>query len=184
MIVIGIDPSLTCTGITAIDGESIRTARSRTSPPADTSPREVRRRIRTSLRRTLDQLPIPVVGQRMLFVIEGPAMASKFGQPHERAGLFWMLVDQLLARGEVVVVTPKGRAKYATGNGNAKKPDVVKAMRAAFPGVLIPDDNVADSLALALMGVRHLGRPLDGDLAKKHLEAMGAPSWPNPKEAK
>lgn len=180
MIVVGIDPSLTCTGITIIDGTAIVTGRSRTSKPADSTPREVRRRIRTSLRRTLDQLPV----KAELFVLEGPSMASKFGQPHERAGLFWMLVDQLLARGEVVVVTPKGRAKYATGNGNAKKPDVVKAMRAAFPGVLIPDDNVADSLALALMGVRHLGRPLDGDLAKKHLEAMDAPSWPNPKGTK
>ncbi|MBK0296274.1 hypothetical protein IAE22_29375 [Bacillus sp. S34] len=43
---------------------------------------------------------------------------------------------------------------------------------------LVPDDNVADSLALALMGARHLGRPLDGALTRDHLKAMGAPSWP------
>lgn len=107
-------------------------------------------------------------------------MRSKFGQPHERAGLFWFLVDQLLARGEVVVVTPKGRAKYATGNGNSDKTAVKAAMRAGFPGVQIPDDNVADSMALALMGIRHLGAPLDV-VTPKQLEAMGAVSWPDMK---
>jgi Holliday junction resolvasome RuvABC endonuclease subunit len=171
VIVVGIDPSLTKTGIAVIEGGEIRTARS-TTQKTDSTPREVRRRIRTSLRRTLDQMP--AAG---LFVIEGPSMASKFGQPHERAGLFWFLVDQLLPRGEVVVVSPKGRAKYATGNGNADKADVKRAMKASFPGVPIPDDNVADALALALMGVRHLGAPLDV-AGPKQLEAFAAVAWP------
>lgn len=175
-VVVGIDPSLTCTGITVVDGTDITTSRSRTGT-TDGSVREVRRRIRTSLQRTLLILP-----PRALFVIEGPALASKFGQPHERAGLFWFLVDQCLPRGEVVVVAPKTRAMYATGNGNGKKSEVVSAMRAAFPGVQIPDDNVADSLALAAMGCRSMGFPIDGDLTTKQLSAMAAPAWPTKKE--
>jgi Holliday junction resolvasome RuvABC endonuclease subunit len=177
VIVVGIDPSLTATGISVITETDIRTARAGTGSIDSTAVRLVRKRIRTTL--ALIMQNIPVVAD--LFVIESPSMRSQYGLHNQRVGLYWMLVDQLLARGEVVEVTSKGRAKYATGNGNADKKAVKTAMRAAFPGVQIPDDNVADSLALALMGSRHLGYPLDGALPKKHLEAMANPAWPTTK---
>ncbi|ROS62171.1 Holliday junction resolvasome RuvABC endonuclease subunit [Frigoribacterium sp. PhB160] len=180
MIVVGIDPSLSCTGIvTADDWGGIVTGRAKTQTPPTQTLRARRRRTRTALARILDQLP-----QRVdLFVVEAPSPRSQFGSHNDRVGLYWLLVDQLLARADVAEVLPKTRAKYATGNGNADKAAVKTAMRAAFPHVPVPDDNVADALALALMGLRHLGSPLDGELTPKHLDAMDAPSWPTPEGA-
>jgi hypothetical protein len=54
-------------------------------------------------------------------------------------------------------------------------------MRALFPGVQIPDNNVADSLSLALAGARYLGNPLDGALTQKKTEAWAAVAWPTTK---
>ena len=175
MIVTGLDLSLTATGITVIDGSDITTSRARTDS-CDDDVRMVRKRIRTAHHLIMQRLP-----ESGLFVIEGPSYNSKFGKPHERAGLWWMVVDSVLTRGEVAVVPPQSRAMYATGSGAANKAAVRAAMRAAFPGVQIPDDNVADSLALALMGSRHLGHLLDGALPKKHLEAMSKVLWPTTK---
>ena len=178
MIVVGIDPSLTCTGV-AVAGDDgvIATGRARTQPPTVTTVRSRRRRIRMALSQTLLLVP-----QRIdLVVIEAPSPRSQLGQHNERVGLYWLLVDQLLSRSDVVEVLPPTRALYATGNGRADKALVKGSMRAAFPHGPVPDDNVADALALALMGLRHLGSPLDGELTKDHLRAMGTPSWPTTK---
>ncbi len=172
MIVVGIDPSLACTGLTTIDGDHVWTSRVRTSNLGGGLVSR-RRRIRMAHAQIMLQMP-----ERALFVIEAPANSSRFGMHDERAALFWFLVDSLLPRGPVVEVMASGRAKYATGNGRAKKAAVVAAMRVLYDRALVPDDNVADSLALALMGARHLGRPLDGALTRDHLKAMDAPSWP------
>lgn len=180
MIVVGIDPSLSCTGIvTADDWGGITTARAKTSTPPTSTLRARRRRARMALSRILAALP-PHVD---LFVIESPSPRSQHGSHNDRVGLYWLLVDQLLARADVAEVSPKTRAKYATGNGNSDKAAVKTAMRSAFPHVPVPDDNVADALALALMGLRHRGSPLDGELTQKHLDAMDAPSWPTPEGA-
>lgn len=175
MIVVGIDPSLSCTGIVTADHwGGIVPARARTSTPATQTLRARRDRSRLALSRILLQLPKRVD----LFVIEAPSPRSQFGSHNDRVGLYWLLVDQLLARADVAEVLPKSRAKYATGNGNADKAAVKSAMRAAFPHVEIADDNVADALALALMGLRHLGSPLDGQLTAPHLVPMAAVAWP------
>lgn len=179
MIVVGIDPSLSCTGLAAVDEfGGVWTGRAKT----DTVPMvltERRRRIRTALSRILMQLP----AQADLFVLESPSPRSQFGNHNDRVGLYWLLVDQLLARGQVVEVGPKTRAIYATGDGNAKKPAVVAAMRGLGLDAAVPDDNVADALTLALMGARYLGIPADGDLDRQHLRAMDTPSWPSDRRA-
>lgn len=46
---------------------------------------------------------------------------------------------------EVNIVTLK---KFATGRGNAKKPEMVAAAKAKWPAMRIPDDNAADALFL------------------------------------
>lgn len=171
---LGVDPSLSKTGMArVVDG--VVAVRRLPTPPTRLGLLGTRHRIRAIVTAVVDFAP-----ERCLTVIEAPALSrGGQGQFVERCGLYWMLVDQLCARGPVVAVTPRGRAKYATGNGNAAKPAVVAAVRASFPGVAIPDDNVADALALAAMGARYLGSPIDGDLTVQHLAAMSAPDWPS-----
>ncbi|WGD38500.1 hypothetical protein [Lysinibacter sp. HNR] len=134
----------------------------------------VRRRLRIQARRILDAVP----SKADLFVLEAPTPKSQLGSHNDRVGLYWFLVDQLLVRGAVGAVLPPHRAMYATGNGAAKKPQVVAAMKERFPGVAIPDDNVADALVLASMGARWLGHPLDGVLSEKQKTAYDKASWP------
>lgn len=174
MNIVGVDQSLTCTGL------------ARLTPSGDIITSRVITRPATSLVETRDRIRY-VVGQVLKFVgpetfavLEAPIIPQhNGGQVLERAWLFGMLVDQLLVRGAVVQVRVKTRAMYATGNGNAEKAEVLAAMRATHPGVDIPDDNVADALALLGMGARHRGVPIDGPLEKKQERAMTAVVWPD-----
>lgn len=163
---------MTATGIAmAVDG---RVAVSRVRSAKADDLRGTRDRIRYVVGQVLRFAPASC-----LTVIEAPIIPRhNAGAVLERAWLFGLLVDQLLLRGPVVEVRTKTRAKYATGNGNADKREVLAAVRATFPDVRVLDDNVADALALAGMGARWLGAPIDGALSKKQLAAMVAVRWP------
>lgn len=153
-VAVGIDPSLTCTGIAMIDTTNghVVTRRFKTRP-AGASLKARRNRLREAVAGILAPIPTRVV----VSVIEVPAFGRQFGALGERVALYWWLVDQLMARGPVVEVSPSQRAKLATGHGNASKDDVVTAIRALFPDAWIPDDNVADAMALAWAGATWLG---------------------------
>lgn len=173
-VVVGVDPSLACTGIAIIDlttGE-IETRRVIT-PSLGTSLRGRRDRMRRAIAGILAPIPPRVA----VSVIEVPFASKQYGAHDQRLALYWWLVDQLLARGPVVEAKPSQRAKLATGNGNASKDDVVAAMRAQHPDARIPDDNVADALALAAAGARWAGTPItftpDQEVAFARL------SWPD-----
>lgn len=175
MDVLGVDPSLAMTGMAKATAAGVVVRRMPT--PADgKSLAGARRRVRWIVRNVLEFAPA-----KCLTVIESPALTGRggmAGQFVERCGLYWLLVDQLMARGPVVAVAPPTRAKYAAGSGRASKGDVLAAMRERFPGLAVPDHNVADALSLMAMGARHLGAPVDGALSKQHLEAMATPAWP------
>ena len=174
MDVLGIDQSLTMSGLARISGDLVVTDRIGTVPTGK-GLTDTRQRIRYIVARTLKFAPI-----ESLTVIEAPITPShNAGAVLERAWLFGLLVDQLLMRGPVVQVWPSTRAMYATGNGSSKKPEVLAAMRAQFPFVVIADDNAADALALACMGARYLGSPIDGPITKKRQQAMTSTVWPD-----
>lgn len=67
--------------------------------------------------------------------VEGPAFASKFGRPHERAGVYWFIQDVLaglyIPRSQM---SPTGVKMYATNNGGANKDDVLAAAFHRLPG--------------------------------------------------
>lgn len=185
-VVVGIDPSLTCTGVamltwhegTEFPGPNWQTWRARSQAlPEGLPDAEVvaatRRRIRIVLRETLAFIP----GRVDLTVIEGPSFGSKGGKSDERAALRWFLIDQLMARGPVVVIGPKTRALLGADDGNANKAKVRAAVRVAFPNVHVPDDNVADAVALAAAGAHRLGCPLVG-YSPKQLKAHARVAWP------
>jgi len=183
MDVIGVDQSLTLTGLSkVIDGDRslgdffrhVSVDRIRTEA-GDGSLSGTRDRIRYIVGRTMRFAP-----SECLSVIEAPYIPRhNSGSVLERAWLFGFLVDQLLLRGPVVQVRTKTRAMYATGNGNATKAEVLAAMRASFPLMTIHDDNEADALALAAMGSRFLGTPIDGPINKKQQQAMTSTVWPS-----
>lgn len=175
---LGVDPSLTCTGLAKTVGGVVLTSRVRTSSEGDELG-DMRRRVRLIVGQVLKFAP-----EECLTVIEAPIVMrnGRGGAQLERAWLFGMLVDQLILRGPIVQVRPATRAMYATGSGSAKKPEVLAAVRALFPLLQVVDDNEADALAMCAMGARWGGSPVDGDLDKKRARAMVAVRWPNRNE--
>lgn len=117
-----------------------------------------------------------------LLVIESPSHGSKFGNPHERAGLWWDVYRWAYGKSiPVVTVAPTTRAKYLTGDGRADKKTVLAAARATYGDALnidIANDDEADAIGLGDMGARFLGEPLVPTLPAKNLETMGVPAWP------
>lgn len=172
MIVVGLDPSLTCTGIAINDDGEVTTRRVKT-PNLGTSLVAKRQRLRRAIEGTLAPVP-PRVD---VTLIEIPTSTKQFGAHGERMAFYWWIVDQMLARGPVVAVSPSSRAKLATGNGRASKDDVTAALRAAFPAAVIPDDNVADAAALMWAGSRWAGIPTPDYLPAQE-EAYARLDWP------
>ena len=172
VIVVGLDLSLASTGVAVIrDGQ---VSLERVDAAASDDPLQSWRRIESTAERTLRQVPAGA-----LVVLEGPSWGSRFGKPDERHAQRWMVRGPLLACGHVVViVSPRTRAKYAANDGKAQKRAVLASMRARHPDLTIRDHNVADALALAAMGARSFGSPIDGEPSKQQIEAMGAVSWP------
>jgi len=184
VIALGFDTSLTISGCARVDlaaGESgsleaVRweTWRARASAPEVASVAASRRRIRLMLSEILSLVPV----RFDLAVVEAASMGGKLqaSLKDERAALRWMLIDQLLARGPVALVSPKTRALLGSGNGNAGKAEVLAAVRARVPGALVPDDNVADAVALAEAGVFALGGRVE--YSAKQVSAHAKVAWP------
>jgi Holliday junction resolvasome RuvABC endonuclease subunit len=173
VIAVGLDLSLTCSGVSVATERTVQSWRVQTGPASDVL--GTWRRIRTAASRVIRNVPAPC-----LVVVEWASYQSRNGQPDERAAQRWQVVGHLAELGcEVVKVAPSQRAKYATGNGRAKKPEVLASMRARHPLLEIPDHNVADSVALAAMGMRFLGAPIDGVASREQDEVMRAVRWPD-----
>lgn len=68
---------------------------------------------------------------------------------HIYGGLMAILQEFCIARGIEYKGVPVGTIKkYATGKGNAKKPDMILAANRLFPSINVLDDNHADALCL------------------------------------
>lgn len=183
--VIGMDLSLTATGLAEVqDGEVVTTYRVRSTGKKDDD--------LAARGERLESLSTQIIEWVMegddpdLVVIESPAYGAKFGSPHDRSGLWWLVVKNVLGLGfPIATVAPMSRAKYGTGRGNARKPDVLEAVKVNYgPFVAspygIPDDNVADAILLAAMGARVLGEPVacEGQLPKAHVDAIDKMALP------
>lgn len=187
--VMGLDLSLTATGLAlVVDGEVVEATRIRTTGKKNDDLAARRARLNGGIFQPVMEEAAAFVPD--LVVIESPSYGSKFGSPHDRSGLWWMVVDCLFDLGAPVgTVSPQGRAKYGTGKGNADKATVYAAAQKTYFDVELADDNVADAVLLAAMGSRYLGKPvertLSGRLSKlsdKQLEALDGAAWPAPLE--
>lgn len=172
MIVVGIDPSLSCTGLAISTDDGVITRRVKSTALGTTLVAK-----RNRIRQVVSCILTPIPARVDLTVIEVPNSRQQYGAQNERVALYWFLVDQLLARGPVVEVTPSQRAKLATGNGRADKKQVLAHVRAMFPDVSVLDDNVADALALTWAGLRWAGAS-HPDYLPGQEEAHARLDWP------
>lgn len=173
--VIGIDLSMTSTGIALVSNGNITTYTVKSKPDDG--------RLRSFLARS-DAIA-DVIDSRVKFlgsdliVIEGMAFAAK-SKSLDKIHAHWWLTVKFLCEyvdQEPVVVTPTARAKYATGKGNASKDAVLAAVIKRYPQADIPGNDIADAVVFAAMGSRHLGRPLEESLPLLNLESMEAVKW-------
>ena len=194
MIILGIDPSLTGTGLAIVDTEDqlvIDTYTIVTKGKAGASLTERHERIAHIAERVIGDIALGVVSsgdwcrdRADLVVIESPSLGqARQGGTLDRHGLWWLTIHRLhTLRIPVATVTPAARAKYATGKGNAGKDEVLLAVARRYPHVAVSNNNEADALVLAAMGARWVGQPLD-DMPKAHTDALAKVEWPSERAA-
>lgn len=178
--ILGIDLSLTCTGLAIAHSGAITW----TGSVKTTGRRGDDLNARTARLRDIRNLVEASVlrSDPVLAVIEAPSFGSVGGSAHDRSGLWWLVVDMLYLRSvPVVQITPKQRAKYGTGNGNSDKREVFTKTKARYErlGFEIANDNEADAALLAAMGARHLGVAVEWhELSPDCLDALVKVDWP------
>lgn len=118
----------------------------------------------------------------VLVVIEGPSLASEHGLPHERAGVWWLVADQLIRHNlPIAVVAPTTAKKYIAGHGRADKDAVRRAVAAAWPGRGL--DRItydeSDAVALGTCGLDWLGWPGPWLEGRRGASLLTAVRWPD-----
>lgn len=113
-----------------------------------------------------------------LVVIEGPAFSRSNSGTWDRAGLWWLVVAWLQDVVPVAVVGPSTLKKYATGKGNATKPDMRMALYQRYGDDISSDDQV-DAAWLALAGAQWLQRPVVA-MPAANVSALDKAEWPEP----
>lgn len=182
MKVFAIDPSLTSTGLALIEDEEIivRTVAS-SGKRADTiSQRDDRIQAITdaTIRWAYPRFTDDAYRSPNLIVIEGPTPGTRGGSVWDRAGLWWRIVSAL-PTGNVAVIPPPSRAKWATNNGRADKAAVASVMSRMVPDLELRNSDEADAVALGLMGCHALGIRRDLPLHNKYRhEALMRCAWP------
>jgi crossover junction endodeoxyribonuclease RuvC len=161
--VIGVDLSLTATGIATINGaETISTK---------FDGYELNR-----FRAIVARVSL-ICEHADLVMLEGLSYGSHTGKAAERGALHWMVRDQLdLADVPVAIVPPTSRARYATSKGNAGKDAVMIACVQRIP-IMVTNNNEADAAILLTMGLDHLGHPLV-TMPAHHRAALNGVTWP------
>lgn len=177
MTIVGIDPSLTSTGVANIHNQLVTAGVvTSTGHRGDTLPARIAR-ITGLIDHVLDWVPLD-----SLVIIEGPSYGSIGGSAWDRAGYWHRLVRRLEQHGcRIAVVAPTTRAQWATGSGRADKAAVAAAIARMVPTKLVSSD-AADAVTMALMGAAHLG--LRPDLiTKARTDVLAKVQWPDTLDA-
>lgn len=165
--IVGLDPSLSSTGIALGPGLDAHTI---VTKPGDYGTTVAGRAARvTAIARRVIDLTEPGA----LVVIESPGF-SRGAEPgaHLRAGLWWLLIVELFDQGcEVIEVAPTTLKKFATGRGNADKADMRMALYQRA-GLDLRDDNQVDAWWLREVGLQLAGHPDALTLPKPQVAAL------------
>jgi len=173
-VVLGIDVSLTATGLAAVtsDGFTVTTAGSVGKRGDSIAARENR------IGRLVRDIGafIENWSDYELAVIEGPSIMSKGGSNWDRAWL-WGAVVEALGGEHTAVAAPTTVKRWAAGKGNADKAAVAVGVARLWPSFECGSDNEADALALASMGAQRLGMNLFPKRSH-HSDALLKVEWP------
>lgn len=105
--------------------------------------------------------------------LEGPSYGSAGQATHDIAGNWWNVYRTLHTEGRTVTVIPPATVKqYATGKGNAPKDQVMAAAIKRYPAFDIGGNDEADAVVLVAIGLRLHGIPLEDDMPATHLKAL------------
>jgi Holliday junction resolvasome RuvABC endonuclease subunit len=169
--VVGIDASLTATGLASTAGwcDTVGLKNVTTLPLA----------ARLAVVDQLAEQILTAVGTPDLAVIEVPAFSRSGAGTLERSALWWAVVRSLHRRDIPVAEVFTGtRMRYATGKGSAAKTAIVDAVARRLPMFATGgDDNRCDAVVLCAMGADHLGHPL-AVMPATHRAALAAVDWP------
>jgi Holliday junction resolvasome RuvABC endonuclease subunit len=177
-IVIGLDPSLTGTGIASSNGwcDVIGYKRPHSKAPGIT---QLPHHERLAAMRTLLTDVTTAIGNPALVVMELPAPSRSGGGAHERGWFWWQLYNHLDTHETLIgLLTPNQRALYATGKGQATKNAVVDSVARRWPDwPTAGDDNAADAVVLMAAGRDWLGWPI-APMPQTHRAALDKATWP------
>ncbi|WP_064442604.1 hypothetical protein [Hoyosella altamirensis] len=172
MIYVGLDLSLTSTGVAIITKDGIFPRRIQSKGKKTDSWATRYQRLTMLAGEIADCVP-----PRSVVAVESPSYASNVSaSQHDRSGLWWLVYRQLMLNKQctIVPVAPTVRAKYATGKGNAGKDAVLAAVVRRYTQVDtdINGNDVADAVVLAAIAARLWGDPVEDALPRTHLDAL------------
>jgi len=179
--VVGVDPSLTDTGVAELvltpeDHWTLFTWSFKSSGRRGDGLRTRNERLRTLTAN------VKMYSEHAdLIVLENPAYGSRVGSMHDRSGLWWSLVRSfLMAEIPVVTVEPTKLKLFATGSGRATKADMIGAASLNWGNYrLSSNDNVADAVHLATLGAALLDLPLPFTLTDEATRAIRGVELPD-----
>jgi Holliday junction resolvasome RuvABC endonuclease subunit len=171
VIAVGLDLSLNGTGAARVDTD---TGGARTMKIDPKGLRGHRR-----LEFILEEITRVIQGADIVG-IEGLSFASKSASRDELYGMHMLVRHQVWRRRVPYALLPPSTVKgYTTGNGQAGKIEMVKAMRSAFPAMKLPnDDDQADALAIAAMVLRWSGQIIDAHVTRWP-HCLDGVEWPD-----
>jgi crossover junction endodeoxyribonuclease RuvC len=182
--IVGVDASLTATGICVIDQDGVVTVQRVKSKP---TPKGDKAAMLTRLERIVAEVRavvrVPVDEPRDIRIaaaIEGPSYGSTGAAVHDIAGVWWLTYRMLVDLADAAVVIPPATLKqYVTGKGNAAKDLVLMSIVRQHEDVAPADNNEADALGLAAMVARQLGRPIESREYAHMATTLGKVAWPS-----
>lgn len=184
---VGIDLSLTATGIALDDGDCMIVGMSGvTNMSWEHRLRTIGVMVSDICAAVLDH--IDGQGVDVAVCIEGLDQANPYGGQIERSYMWCSVVQALIIEGVQVYVAPSAQVKmYATGNGAAHKEDVIEAVATQWFFQVGRDDNKADAAACCAIARAKLGIPFtEVPLAQERALAKVMPVTraPEPKKRK
>ena len=186
MKVVGIDLSMTSTGLAMVETQSgIRLERIRSKPDrCAVGPPSLQQRadrtdaIRREVLKTTGVWPAGDPDPDLV-VIEAPSFGSGASAGvWDRAGLWWSVIHGIHPHIPVVEVSPHQVRKYATGSASTSgktkvtKDMVLAAVIRRYVHAPVDGNDVADALILAAIGARLLGHPIETALPVANLAAL------------
>jgi Holliday junction resolvasome RuvABC endonuclease subunit len=186
VIVAGIDPSLTGTGIAIIaNGVPAKPICIKTDGRADANDVQRVRRVFAILAEIKRQIN---PHNPDLVLIESPAISQKLPSTVDRNFLWGCIVHEFAVaqKRRYARITPTGRAQFAAGNGHASKEAVIDAVNGWWPHLNLRttppsrmQDNEADAIVVATMGVAYFEPELlPFELAPHQRNNLEAVAWP------